>query len=1482
MKPSETHFPIGRLGRVGVLAMTLCLTLLAVLPLRAQRVVDAAQSAGNQRAGMSGAAEKGLAARHAGESARLEQHEKPPASDGKLEPLGFSGSTAGTSHDGSVASPIGTTYSVHHSVGEDVEGQVICSSIAADPPPGAVDDTVVFDGLAEAIRTDIHGTIPMVRESKTDNGDGTHLIEIDTESFDNSPLFPGGIPCFSIGRAAPPFGDPLDWPGMDTVTSAQISYLNDGIVVNGPFDITATLTDPWDGYLVHTLVEEPPVPGINGVHVEILVEKTPQGPLGACCVGGECLGDFEEVSCQFQGGHWMEGASCGAEPTLPLPICDQTPCSFNNGLWLDDGGAPRSQYAPDAHWAVAAADDFILRDTGANSCWINQIRAWVSHELAEVHPSVHYRGVNVTVYADGASKGPNGNPENNGAHTAFVLGGIVSTQTIPISSMAASPQVSSCLANVWQLDIPVNLILNKNTKYWLEIQPIMDAEHGDVFWLLSENNNDHPAQEIATRLGIPSWAEISGNEDACPSGQPPTPAAETRTNLAFRLIGEKVPRPLNDRCADAIPVSNGIVPINNIGASTDGPDETGRCDPDSGYTEIDADIWYEYVADRSGNLTVSLCGSDFDTKLAVYEGCARCPPLVGSSIACNDDSPSCDLSSEVTFHVTEGICYQIRIGGFRGADGKGIMTITPPPPIVGACCDRAIGDCGDNVTEDQCDGAQDEWTPGAPCAALDPPCVPPPPPHDECEDCMPIFTGEPYSGSTESATGTDTLCCPTCFADNIDVWHCWTADCTGAAIISLCDSEIGFDTTLAVYDGCGDDANLLACNDDRTDQCSYSLHSEISPEFVESEEIILPVTAGETYYIRVAGYFSAVGDYALEVESCANACCTVDGFCGMRQQEVCEGTGSRSLGAGSFCLGDSDDNGADDACQFVLDYDQNKDYDNADGDADPSTGVDPFYCGPTACANSLAWLHQQLPDAGLVPPESTKSDVIEELATLMGTNGTPGHDSPNGHPTPYVGTFVDDLEAGVHAYLAGHHLTNVFKVRTEMAPSFESVATAMRPDESVLLLLGFYHVNDVSAIGDPITGYVVDWRRTGGHFTTVASIDLAASQLAVSDPDADAAEHGGPGTVWGLDLDHDHDGDGDPSTTLEFRDPGYDHTRHNDRELASHDLYDARSASDPGPPESSVPGGEWVLGAGDDVLAYGDAMAPFHSEDAGGAFDVPAPTFLSVEFLQQAGFPVPVPSQTYTVIEAAVLISVAGDRACCLTNGFCEVMAPLTCREQGGVPLGEGVGCAGDNDESGVDDACSGCLDVSFTEVFPPDGTIDARQPHTPGDAQTREGIGDAAAPIVIALSPPVDGAEECFVLCETQHHLTLGPNMVSSVNHRGSGEYEIALHHAITPGAVTIIEYTGTGLYATYVHHPGNVDGDTEADEADVQAFLDCCLGGSCEPHSEIYSCDLDRSGRVAPADLLREIDILMGAEEFASWLGSQRPENTVCPADD
>jgi len=122
----------------------------------------------------------------------------------------------------------------------------------------------------------------------------------------------------------------------------------------------------------------------------------------------------------------------------------------------------------------------------------------------------------------------------------------------------------------------------------------------------------------------------------------------------------------------------------------------------------------------------------------------------------------------------------------------------------------------------------------------------PPPVNDECSNAIGVTDGAPYSGSTVSATGTYWTGCS--YNDTKDVWHWYTATGTGLVTISLAGST--FDTTLAVFDEC--DGAELACNDD---SCGGSYQSEIA----------MVMTAARTYFIRVAGYYGAVGDYTLTV-----------------------------------------------------------------------------------------------------------------------------------------------------------------------------------------------------------------------------------------------------------------------------------------------------------------------------------------------------------------------------------------------------------------------------------------------------------------------------------------------------------------------------------------------------------------------------------------------------------------------------------------
>jgi hypothetical protein len=139
---------------------------------------------------------------------------------------------------------------------------------------------------------------------------------------------------------------------------------------------------------------------------------------------------------------------------------------------------------------------------------------------------------------------------------------------------------------------------------------------------------------------------------------------------------------LIDDCDQATIVGAGVHDISNDMATTDGPDEPASCNF-NGDSQVQSDVWYRFFAQCTGTATVSLCGSGYDTKIAVYG--PNCPAGSGEVIACNNNF--CGQQSEVSFPVTEINFYRIRIGGHLGAQGSGTMTITCTPDVLP--CPRA-------------------------------------------------------------------------------------------------------------------------------------------------------------------------------------------------------------------------------------------------------------------------------------------------------------------------------------------------------------------------------------------------------------------------------------------------------------------------------------------------------------------------------------------------------------------------------------------------------------------------------------------------------------------------------------------------------------------------------------------------------------------------------------------------------------------------
>lgn len=122
----------------------------------------------------------------------------------------------------------------------------------------------------------------------------------------------------------------------------------------------------------------------------------------------------------------------------------------------------------------------------------------------------------------------------------------------------------------------------------------------------------------------------------------------------------------------------------------------------------------------------------------------------------------------------------------------------------------------------------------------------PPPANNDCVNAVPLQDGVPYQGTTVGATGDYETWCG--FYDLLDTWHVFTATRTGVVTISAESAE--FDATLALFDQCG--GVELACNDDR---CADD----------DNPQITTHMTAGTTYYIRVAGYDYRTGAYSLTV-----------------------------------------------------------------------------------------------------------------------------------------------------------------------------------------------------------------------------------------------------------------------------------------------------------------------------------------------------------------------------------------------------------------------------------------------------------------------------------------------------------------------------------------------------------------------------------------------------------------------------------------
>ncbi len=185
------------------------------------------------------------------------------------------------------------------------------------------------------------------------------------------------------------------------------------------------------------------------------------------------------------------------------------------------------------------------------------------------------------------------------------------------------------------------------------------GDAGDPWPGTTSNNDFDNASTPNSKFheGTPSNLDLHVDENACASTM----------HVDVTHLGETSPVPVppaNDDFADAVALSG------NAGNTT-GSNDNGTMEP--GEPEVaghgGASVWYSWTPTTSGDATLTMEGSDFDTVLGIFTGSAvNALTLVAEND--DEDNPGGIYTSKVVTHVTAGTAYKISADGYDGDTGS--------------------------------------------------------------------------------------------------------------------------------------------------------------------------------------------------------------------------------------------------------------------------------------------------------------------------------------------------------------------------------------------------------------------------------------------------------------------------------------------------------------------------------------------------------------------------------------------------------------------------------------------------------------------------------------------------------------------------------------------------------------------------------------------------------------------------------------------
>lgn len=269
--------------------------------------------------------------------------------------------------------------------------------------------------------------------------------------------------------------------------------------------------------------------------------------------------------------------------------------------------------------------------------------------------------------------------------------------------------------------------------------------------------------------------------------------------------------PANDQCASATPITN--LPYFTSGNTRFGTLQYTNCTNHS-----TPDVWWQMSPSCSTYVTITTCGSRFDTELQVWAG-GSCATF-GFQVTCNDDDPGlvCQIDdtpgdSRVQFWTQPGGIYFIQLSGYGAQSGAYNLNVTGVAAV----------------------------------------------PNDVCPGItVPDLPYEYYGYTTCAANQYIASCAP----DNgsPDVVFKWVSPCNMNITATTCGSD--FDTILEMWQApfpgdCNMAMNQYGCNDDALD----------CPFFQYTSTITRQVYTGEIYYFFINGYNGASGLYRFAIET---------------------------------------------------------------------------------------------------------------------------------------------------------------------------------------------------------------------------------------------------------------------------------------------------------------------------------------------------------------------------------------------------------------------------------------------------------------------------------------------------------------------------------------------------------------------------------------------------------------------------------------